>query len=92
MRMTPHFDSTPAVTLLRRWIVAFGLPAMVEAHPQQGLIIFRVTTTNADAYRGFIRPISSGWMFNETLLGAFWTIFDAIGRKNGARIHVVVTL
>ncbi len=92
MRLKPQFDATPAVTLLRRWIVAFGLPAMVESLPQKDLIVFRVTVTNYDAYRQMIRPVAAGWMFNETLLGAFWTLFNAIGRKHGASIHVVVQL
>ncbi len=92
MRVEPKFDSTASVTLLRKWIAAFEVPSLVESIPQRDLIVFRITATNGDAYKGLIRPLANGWMFNETLLGAFWTLFNAIGRKHGVSIHVVVQL
>lgn len=93
MRLKPQFDSTPAVTLLRRWIAAFSIPAVVEAvSNKHGALTFNVTVTDNDYFEAMLRPISPGWCWNQTLAGALGTLFRAIGSFNGHKIQVEVVL
>ncbi len=91
MRLRPPFDSEAAVTLLRRWIAAFEIPALVEAIPAgEASFVFRMRVTEDYYFRAMTVPVSAGWMWNQTLVGSLGRLFKEIGKFNGVKISLKV--
>ncbi len=89
MRLKAKFDLDPAVTLLRKWIAAFSIPAHVAAvvEPQPDSFLFEVTVTHRDYWKAMIVPLTPN---GPTIAGALGTLFRAIGATNNVSIQVMV--
>ncbi len=89
MDLRPKFDPTPAVTLLRKWIAAFSIPAMVQGlpEPQADSFLFEVVVTHRDYWKAMIVPLTPN---GPTIAGALGTLFRAIGATKNVSIQVMV--
>ncbi len=83
------FEPEAAVTLLRKWIAAFSIPAHVQGfpEPQPDSFLFEVLVTHKDYYKACIVPLVPK---GPTIAGALGTLFRAIGNVNRANIQIMV--